>query len=394
MKILVLIDVYSKSPMGGAGTVLLESARALRRAGHDVLVMCRRRRDIGDYEFIDGIPFWTFDPGGRGIRGLWELVKGYRETVREIIAGQRFDAILCHHPMPLWCVAGRLPKAIPVVSIFHSPWPEEYRVMHGTRATPWGRAARTWIESEALTRSDRIVTLSGYMRGELEGRYPAAGEKASVIPGGVDLGRFPFRASVAEERPAWSGLVPFSPSAFWILTVRRLVPRTGVDTLIRAVARIAPVAPELKLVVGGTGPLEREYRSLAGELGVADRVAFTGFVPDGRLASLYGAADLCVLPSRTLEGFGLAILESMATGTPVLATPVGAIPEVLGPFGREYVAAGADEASLAHALLGWYVRRGELAGRRAACRRHVEERFSWDVMRAGIETLFRQIKAR
>lgn len=392
MKILVLIDVYSKSPMGGAGTVLLESARGFRRAGHDVLVMCRRRQDIGDYEFIDGIPFWTFDSGEGGARGLWELMKGYRETIREIIAGQRFDAILCHHPLPLWCVAGRLPKAIPVVSVFHSPWPEEYRVMHGARATPWGRAARTWVESEALARSDRIVALSDYMRGELEGRYPAAGERASVIPGGVDLGRFPFRAVAAGERPAWAGLVPFPPSAFWVLTVRRLVPRTGVDTLIRAVARIASVAPELKLVVGGTGPLEGEYRRLAGDLGVADRVAFTGFVPESRLASLYGAADLFVLPSRTLEGFGLSILESMAVGTPVLATPVGAIPEVLGPFGREYITAGWDEASVAHALLGWSMRRAELAERRAACRRHVEERFSWDRMCVGIEKLFKQLK--
>ena len=319
-------------------------------------------------------------------------MKGYRETVRQIIAGQRFDAILCHHPLPLWCVAERLPTAIPVVSVFHSPWPEEYRVMHGRAATPWGRAVRTWVESEAMARSDRVVALSGYMRDELEGRYPACQEKSSVIPGGVDLARFPFHPDTAAARAAVADLVRLPPSAFWVLTVRRLVPRTGVDGLIAAVARIAPDAPDLRLVVAGTGPLEAEYRRLAAARGLADRIVFTGFVPSERLPALYGAADLFVLPSRALEGFGLATLEAMAAGTPALATPVGGIPEVLGPFGRDFLTTGWDDASIAHALLGWYMRRAELAALRASCRRYVEERFSWDRMRSGIETLFKQLK--
>lgn len=392
MKILVMIDIYSKSPMGGAGTVLLESARAFRHAGHEVLVICRRRHDLGDYEFIDGIPFWTFDVRSRGARGMWDLVKGYRETVRNVIAGQRFDAILCHHPLPLWCVASRLPAAIPVVSVFHSPWPEEYRLMHGRRATPWGRALRTWVESEALARSDRVVTLSGYMRSELEGRYPACGSKSHVVPGGVDLARFPFHADPAAARAAVADIVQLPASAFWVLAVRRLVPRTGVDSLVSAVARIAPEAPDLRLVIAGTGPMEASCRRLAAERGVADRVFFTGFVPAARLPALYGAADLSVLPSRTLEGFGLSALESMAAGTPVLATPVGGIPEVLGPFSRDLLTAGWDDAAIGHALLRWHARRQELRALRPACRRYVEETFSWDVMRSGVEALFKQLK--
>ncbi len=391
MKILVLIDIYSKAPMGGAGTVLLETARALRQAGHEALVLCRRRQDISDYEFIEGIPFWTFSVETEGFRGAWDLMRGYQAATQAVVAGRRWDVILSHHPLPLWAVAQRLPRAIPVVSVFHSPWPEEYRLMHGGKASWAGRAARTWIESEALDRSDRVVTLSHSMRREAEERYPACAGKTAVIPGGVDLDRFSFVADPARERAAWSREIPFPSSTFWVLTVRRHVPRTGVDALIAAVARIAPDVPDLRLVIGGTGPLEGEYRRLAAERGVSDRVAFTGFLPPERLAALYRTADLFVLPSRALEGFGLAILEAMAAGTPVLATPIGGIPEVLGPFNPDLLCAGWDESAIAHALLGWYTRRLEIARMRPGCRRYVEEKFSWDATRKNLERIFEEL---
>ena len=386
MNILILIDVYSKFPMGGAGTVLLETAKTFRAAGHSVLVLCRRRRDIGDYEFIEGVPFWTFNAEEEGLRGAARLWGAYRKNCQAALAGRRWDVILCHHPLPLWSVGRELPQAIPVVSLFHSPWPEEYRLMQGDGASGMGCFLRTWIEREALARSDRIVTLSRYMGDDAARRYPACAGKIDVVPGGVNLERFSFQVDPLAAR-AGLGL-PWDPGGFWVLTIRRHVPRTGIDSLLAAVARIAPDAPDLRLVVGGTGPLEPAYRRQAETLGIADRVHFTGFLPTERLPGFYGAADLFVLPSRNLEGFGLSTVEAMATGTPALVTPVGGAPEVVAPFDGRLVAAGWDEAAIAHALLAWHARRDALRKMRSACRRYAEERFSWDMMRAGLEKTF------
>lgn len=393
MKILVLIDVYSKAPMGGAGTVLRETAKAFRQAGHDVLVLCRRRRDIGDYEFIDDVPFWTFAAETGGVRRAWRLLSAYRRATQAVLAGRRWDLILCHHPLPLWAVMHRLPAAIPVVSVFHSPWAEEYRVLHGDRASWAGRQVRAWIEGEALTRSARVVTLSRYMREEAAARYPALADRIDVVPGGVDLTRYAFVADPASARAALDLGIPFLPTAFWVTTVRRHVPRTGVDTLIRAVARIAADAPNLRLVVGGTGPCEAAYRTLAAEVGLSDRVFFTGFLPDEKLAALLGASDLFVLPSRVLEGFGLATLEAMAAGTPVLATPVGGIPEILDPFSPDLLAESWDDAALARALLTWYGRRERLIRLRPSCRQYVEARYGWDRVRQDLERTFAAVLA-
>ena len=83
MKILILIDVFSKFPMGGAGRVLLESAKAFRNSGHEVLVLCRRRQDLAEYEYVEGVPFWTFPFEEKGMEGAISLVQSYRRICRQ-----------------------------------------------------------------------------------------------------------------------------------------------------------------------------------------------------------------------------------------------------------------------------------------------------------------------
>lgn len=391
MKILILIDVYSKSPMGGAGTVLLETAKAFRAAGHEVLVLCRRRDDLGEYEYVEGVPFWTFSADGAGVGGPLALLRAYRRVCREGLAGRRWDLVLSHHPLPLWAVSGAIPRRIPLVSIFHSPWPEEYRLMQGAAASALGLRARTWIENEAMDCSDRVVTLSRYMQGEVRARYAHCAERVEVVPGGVDARRFPYCADPRTVRDALG--VPFSASSFWVLTVRRHVPRTGIAMLIDAVSRIRDEAPELRLVIGGGGPLLEEHRRRVADAGLGERIHLTGFVAADRLASLYQAADLFVMPSAQLEGFGLSTLEAMACGTPVLGTPVGGIPEILGPYQGDLLAKGADEGSVAHALLTWYTRRDRLRELRPTARAYAAGRYSWDLMRQGLERVFQRLVA-
>jgi glycosyltransferase involved in cell wall biosynthesis len=98
----------------------------------------------------------------------------------------------------------------------------------------------------------------------------------------------------------------------------------GLEILLRAFRLLAREVPDLHLAIGGSGPLEGMLRALRGSLGLSDRVRFLGYVPEAALPGLYAAADLFVLPTEQLEGFGLVTVEALACGTPVVGTPVGA----------------------------------------------------------------------
>jgi phosphatidylinositol alpha-1,6-mannosyltransferase len=118
-----------------------------------------------------------------------------------------------------------------------------------------------------------------------------------------------------------------------LLTVGRLVPRKGVDTVLRALPRIAASVPEVQYVVAGTGPDRNRLERLAVRNGVRDRVHFVGYVADDVLSSYYSAADLFVMPAREalpdVEGFGLVFLEANACGTPAVGARSGGIPDAI-----------------------------------------------------------------
>jgi glycosyltransferase involved in cell wall biosynthesis len=125
----------------------------------------------------------------------------------------------------------------------------------------------------------------------------------------------------------------------------------NVATLIRAFARITRDVAHGLVVVGGMHHTSSDptLSTLAAALGVEGRVWFLGSVPPSDLPPLYRLADLCVSPSLN-EGFGLALLEAMASGTPVLASNRGGIPEVVGDAGR-LIEDPLDDRALASAIL-------------------------------------------
>jgi glycosyltransferase involved in cell wall biosynthesis len=125
-------------------------------------------------------------------------------------------------------------------------------------------------------------------------------------------------------------------------------------------------------------------RRLAETLGLEETVRFTGFIPEDDLADYYRSADLFVLPTTALEGFGLPILESLACGTPVVGTAVGAIPEILGKLGSEFLVTDARPEGLARAL-AFHLSRGVSDDLRERCRRLVEERYGWETVVSQLE---------
>ena len=133
-------------------------------------------------------------------------------------------------------------------------------------------------------------------------------------------------------------------------TLRRLVPRMGLDRLLDAGYRLLGDRLNFHLVIGGSGPLRVRLEEQAEALGMSSSVTFMGRVEDNILPLAYAACDAFVLPTEELECFGLIALEALSAGRPVLATPVGAIPETICKFDHSWIARSAEVEDIADLL--------------------------------------------
>lgn len=231
---------------------------------------------------------------------------------------------------------------------------------------------RRWIRW-AAERANAIITVSAALRDALRG-LDVRNARIEVLRNGVDLAQFaPLERMEARRLLRWEdGQV--------IISVGKLLEAKGHDLVIRALASI----PETKLVIVGEGPFRHELERLAKEQGVAERVHLLGEVPHAELRTYYCAADVAVLASAR-EGMPNVVLESLACGTPTVATDVGGIGEVLPDFAgallRERTVA-AVRAGLERVL--------RVRPARDAIRRHAEG-FGWaPVVRSQI-ALYREV---
>lgn len=169
---------------------------------------------------------------------------------------------------------------------------------------------------EAADKASGLLAVSGALKADMVTLGMDAG-KIMVHYTGLDQSRFVPRDRAEEKRR-------LGISGPLILSVGALIPRKGQDLLIAAL----PALPDAALVLAGNGESEREYRALAARLGVADRVRFLGNVPHDDLPALFAAADIMALVS-TNEGLANAWVEALACGTPIIASDVGGIRELV-----------------------------------------------------------------
>jgi glycosyltransferase involved in cell wall biosynthesis len=164
---------------------------------------------------------------------------------------------------------------------------------------------------------------------------------------------------------------------FLILTVRRLIARMGLENLIDAMKTVHEKDPDAHLLIGGQGYLLRSLKERVSRRGLGDRVRLLGYVDDELLPEYYAASDLFVLPTLSLEGFGMVTLEALACGTPVLGSDAGATPEILRDLDPGLILEETEPESLGRAIL----RQREAARNtklQAKCRSYVEENYSWE----------------
>ena len=156
----------------------------------------------------------------------------------------------------------------------------------------------------------------------------------------------------------------------------------GLENLLYAVRDVVKSVPDIYFVLGGEGPLKNELISLTKELEIENNVKFYGFIPELKLPDYYRMADIFILPTLELEGFGLITLEALASGVPVLGTPVGGTIEILSRFNPKYLFENTKPKSMAELIIktcrefeGNPERWQDVSSR---CRLFVEENYSWE----------------
>ncbi len=275
-----------------------------------------------------------------------------------------------------------LGRGRPSVFHFHGPWAEENAASSDSSRLRF--VLRRALERRVLAAADAHVVLSHAFGRVLLERYGVAPWGLYVWPPGVDLERF-----TPGDRERARAAIGLEPEAFAAVCVRRLVARMGIDVLLEAWAS-SQVPPGSRLLVVGDGPLAAELAERISHPDLAGRVELLGRVSDERLADLYRAADVAVVPTVSVEGFGMVVLEAAACGTPSIVTDVGGLREAAAPLDPSLVVAAGDPEALGRRLAG--AAAGALPDR-AAARAHAELH-SWTRLGERHRELYGRLAAR
>ena len=375
---------------GGQNVHVHALATALGRAGHEVVVHTRRT-DAATPQRVPLAPGVVVDhvPAGPAVElgkdDLLEHMGEFADVLRGQWAARPPDVAHAHFWMSGLAAldAGRA-TGVPVTQTFHALGSVKRRHQGARDTSPAERVAR---ESDLAASVDRVIATCHDEVAELVALGVSA-DRIDVVPCGVDVDHFTPGTAAPHSVPR-------------ILTVSRLVPRKGVDTVVRALGRLAGLpgpAPELVVAGGPTAATLDDdaevarLRAIAAAEGVADRVHFVGRVAPAEMPDLMRSADVVAcLPAY--EPFGLVPLEAMACGRPVVAARVGGLADtVVDGVTGHHVPPG-DPAAVATALRALRARPGRARRYGRAGRRRTEAEYGWDRVAAAHERVYGEVTA-
>jgi glycosyltransferase involved in cell wall biosynthesis len=274
-----------------------------------------------------GVVHYKFD---RLERNFWQGLTKFRRHIQQINQQNPIDLVHVHAAHELMLLVRIFLPGVPILFTVHG--------YHGDQAQ-----VSYWLASKFINFfADRAIAVC---KADLENlvKLGANPHKLTLIHNGVAE---PKVDSIAAQALATKyGLDPHQHLI--IGTAARLNPAKGLSFLITAFAKLAPSNPKLRLAIAGEGVLEHELKQMAIDLGVGDRVVFTGFVDN--LADLVSLFDIFALPSLQ-EAFSLAFLEAMALKKPIVGTKVGGIPEQVIDGYNGFVVAAGDADAVANKL--------------------------------------------
>lgn len=378
----VALLTYSVKPRGGV-VHTLHLAEALHAAGYPVRVVALGDPATGFFRPVQA-PV-TIVPAPPHLPTLEERVFASVDALAEGLPGLAAGYPLLHAQD---CISAR--AACRVRDACGGAAPLVVRTVH--HVDDFTTEALIDCQRQAIREPDKVLVVSDQWRRILEADY---GISATVVRNGVDVCRF----QSADRRLAASLRESIGAAGRpLILTVGGIEPRKGSDTLVRAIAlmRDGGLDPILAVVGGHSFQDYRAYRervfALLPELGLetGQDIALLGTVADAELPSWYAAADVFAFPS-TKEGWGLAVLEAMSAGLPVVTSDLPVFREYLAP-GRDALLVPVDSpAALAGALTS-VLGDQQLAERLRAAGRTAAARFTWDATAAGHTAIYTALR--
>jgi glycosyltransferase involved in cell wall biosynthesis len=354
MKVLLVTVAHFADQPGGAQKIAFDEAVELSCRGEDVWVLAQGTPLLPEYEQKDGIHLLRYVP---------EKVAPWNPA-RRFAHQKAAAAVLARHLPKVDAIHGFILLAYlaaldfygdsvhssyticsPVVMEMAIAWRNSSFLRRLT--APIGLAIINRLEADCLRRSRVITAMSQYTIECIDRIHSSAvANRLKLVPGWVDTSCFvpvEDRGSIKAQL-GWPTNIPI------LFTLRRLVPRMGLDRLLDAGYRLLGDRLNFHLVIGGSGPLRVRLEEQAEALGMSSSVTFMGRVEDNILPLAYAACDAFVLPTEELECFGLIALEALSAGRPVLATPVGAIPETICKFDHSWIARSAEVEDIADLL--------------------------------------------
>lgn len=355
--------------VGGIEKVVNEQSKRLLTKNFEPIVITNRIGTPKQY-VVDGVNVECYESLNTGFRlGIPYSIPTVPSFETFLKAVKSSKIIHAHgHPYLTSLIAAKLAKRYkkPFVLTQHNTFIEYENFFDKVE-----RLNDLVIGKDTLKNADKIITVSNATKDYVLS-LGARSKKVEVMYNGVDLDRFRPLAGKREEMRKKMGIPQNSKV---VITVRRLVFKNGIDTLIECANIAVKKNPNIIFLVVGKGPDQSSVQIRTQQLGIENNFRLAGFVKDEELPSYYNAADYFVLPSKSGEGLPLVALEAMACGLPVIATDVGGINEVLNEKWGKLVPANQPEL-LANAISEFA--NEDFSSRKKELRAFMEEKFSWD----------------
>ena len=361
---------------GGMSVYVLELARELGKCGHlvDIYTRVHDPKDKRIYELGHNVRLIHLKAGRNGemhklavyphLPDFADKLENFRKRNR-----LKYDLVYSHYWLSAW--VGRFLQGwwdVPHIIMFHTLGAIKNAIGIG-EAEP---ELRIETERYLVKNCHRVIAATGKEKEDLILHYGALPETISVIPCGVNLELFqPVDREAARQQLGLNGNKN-------ILFVGRLEPLKGIDRLLMAMTYLENREGTRLLVIGGDGNSQYEIerlQRLSRELHIQDSVIFLGLIKQEKLPLYYSAADVCVVPSY-YESFGLVALESLACGTPVVATDVGSAKRVIRQGETGYVVADNFPYRLAQKI-SLLLSKPEIGAESIGLMRASVARFSW-----------------
>lgn len=339
MRILTVADTFFPDAPGGLGRVAWDVAKAMARRGHHVGLIAgdrsaRSRKAASRTEAIDGVRVTRY---AKPVMSPLDPFRDRKQiddaaaALRDLLGSSDYDVLHCHSIFTAHAAISAAPD-VPVVQTIHSPAIQElrYNWLHngiiGRLTAIAGTPRARQLERRTIRAATRRHALSQFTVSQMQSEYPDAPTDYEVIPHWADPSWFRSMSKAeARQQLGWPHDEPI------LFSVRQLRWRYGLDTAIDAIAPVAK-AGRCRFFIAGAGEEHERLDARVKGYGVEGKIRLLGRITDEDLRLAYQAADVFVLPTRSLECFGLIIVEALACGLPVIGTDVGAIPENLAPI--------------------------------------------------------------